>query len=442
MNTAHVTQESRRRLVSYFESGAKGAQSCAKLGVELEHFVVFGDGRPVSYDSSTNGLGVRDVLASLSNWYPQKTINEYRDLLGLLGKEGSVTLEPAAQLELSAAPFERLSEIQGAFENFYNRVYACLLEHDAHLETLGYHPTRRAQQLTLIPKRRYDFMDAYFSHINSHGDRMMRASASTQVSVDFADEADAVRKMRVASALAPILAAVADNAPVYEGKRNDVPIRRLRLWREVDNRRCGTVPGVFEEGFGFERYADWLLATSPIFVTRPAATDPAGATLRPFFDEPASEAYADFPLEPRDVEHLISMFWPDVRLKRFVEIRPADSLPMPQMLGYAALIKGIFYSEESLRAIEEKLDVNATAALSRGAWPLGARDVDDAIRQIQRYGFAGKVYGLSLESWEKLLFSLARNALSREEVSYLQPLEEFASRKVWWPVPTKEFAAT
>lgn len=431
MNGAHITQENRQRLVSYFESGAKGKDNCKRLGVELEHLVVFDDGTPVPYDSPQGTVGVRDVLAHLSRWYPHQTINEYRDLLGLLGEEGTVTLEPAAQLELSAAPYERVDDVKRAYELFYARVYECLIAHGAHLETLGYHPTRRAQQLTLIPKSRYDFMNAYFEHIGSHGDRMMRASASTQVSVDFADEADAVRKMRVASALAPILAAIADNTPVYEGEKNGVPIRRLQLWREVDERRCGTVPGIFEEGFGFARYADWLLRTSPIFVTRPSAYDPSGPALRPFFDEPASMAYRDAPLEPRDVEHLVSMFWPDVRLKRFVEIRPADSLPLPQMLGYVALIKGIFYNEESLHAVEDTLGVDPGAAASRGPWPLRARDVDDAIAQIQQSGFDAKVYGLTLVQWEQLLFSLARNALDEREAAYIDSLEEFSSRKPW-----------
>lgn len=432
MDNARITQESRQRLITYFESGAKGQGGCKRLGVELEHLVVFNDGTPMSYDGTSEHAGVRDVLTHLSRWYPQKTINEYRDLLGLLGKEGSVTLEPAAQLELSAAPYERVDDVRQAYEHFYAHTYEFLFAHDAHLEALGYHPTRRAQQLALIPKCRYDFMDAYFAHIGSHGDRMMRASASTQVSVDFADEADAVRKMRVASALAPILAAIADNTPVYEGERNGAPIRRLQLWREVDDRRCGTVPGIFEKDFGFARYADWLLSTSPIFVTRPAADNPDGPALRPFFDVVASTAYGDAPLEPRDVEHLVSMFWPDVRLKRFVEIRPADSLPLPQMLGYAALVKGIFYHEESLRAIEEALGVDEDAAVSRGAWPLNVQDVGDAIAQIQTFGFDATVYGLTLTEWEQMLFSLARHALDAREATYLDSLEEFASQKPWW----------
>lgn len=257
---------------------------------------------------------------------------------------------------------------------------------------------------------------------------MMRASASTQVSVDFSSEADAVRKMRVASALAPILAAIADNTSVYEGKQNSIPIRRLQLWREVDNLRCGTVPGVFGEGFGFEEYATWLLRTPPIFVTRPSAADLHGPHLRPFFFTPSSQAYGDAPLDETDVEHLVSMFWPDVRLKKFVEIRPADSLPEELVLGYTALIKGIFYNNDALLAIEEELGVDAEAALKRGAWPLTAKDVRVSIQQIQAHGLAGMAYGISLSSWESMLFSLATDALPDDERDYLLPLADFAQQ--------------
>ena len=434
MEAEEIQRLNKERLIEFFEAGAKGAGACRMLGVELEHHVLTDDMVSVSYDPREGRVGVREILERLAQWYPEKTYNLEGDLLGLAGEEGSVTLEPAAQLELSAAPYAQVDEVQAAYEHFYAHVDAFLGPKGAHLEALGYHPTRRAQQLSLIPKRRYDFMNAYFKKIGSHGDQMMRSSASTQVSVDFADEADAVRKMRVSAALAPVLAAIADNTPVFEGEENHTPIRRLQLWREVDNRRCGTVPGIFEDGFGFERYAEWLLGTSPIFVTRPAAGDPDGERLRAFFDEPARVAYGDAPMAPADVEHLISMFWPDVRLKHFVEIRPADSLPLGPMLGYTALVKGIFYSEASLRALEDELGVGADTATTRGAWPLGKADVDAAITEVQEHGLAGEVYGRALAAWEELLFSLARKALDGHEAGYLEALEEFAANKPWWHV--------
>ena len=434
MASVDYTNENRQRLMAFFRSGSKAPEDIGRLGVEVEHIIIGDDGDAISYEPTDAHKGVRDVLAYLTTWYPQQSFNDHGDLLGLLGDEGSVTLEPAAQLELSAAPYDSIAQVRRAYRNFRERVDTFLAADGAHVEAWGYHPTHRAQDLVLIPKKRYDFMDSYFQSIGSNGDRMMRGSASTQVSVDFVDEADAVRKMRVAGALAPILAAIADNTPMFEGEPNHVPIRRLSLWREVDNLRCGTIPHLFEERFGFGTYADWLLETPPIFVTRAAADDLDGPTLRPFFTQSAAEAYADAPLADSDVEHIASMFWPDVRLKRFVEVRPADCMPEEQIIGYTALIKGIFYSNESLSAIEEELGVSANTANSRGAWGLTAQDVSAAIAQIASHGLAGSVYGKELSTWEGMLFDLARAALPTSEKDYLVPLESFAADKPWWHV--------
>ncbi|MBP3892866.1 MAG: hypothetical protein J6D34_02370 [Atopobiaceae bacterium] len=432
MTSSDFAAQNRAQLIEYFHGGEKGSGNTSLLGVEVEHFVLADDGNPISYEPVDGRIGVREVLSQLEMDYPQATYNERNDLLGLAGDDGSVTLEPAAQLEISIAPYAHVHDVERAYRHFRSLADSILAKRDAHLEAHGYHTTRCAKDLTLIPKRRYDFMDAYFAHIKSDGDRMMRASSSTQVSIDFASEADAVRKMRVASALSPILAAIADNTQVFEFEENHIPIRRLQLWREVDNLRCGTIPGIFDDGFGFGTYADWLLRTPPIFVTRPAADDPEGERLRPFFDTAASEVYADAPMSRDDVEHVTSMFWPDVRLKLFVEIRPADSLPEKCILGYTALIKGLFYSDESLGAIEEALGVSPEAASTRSAWPLSKGCVDEGIAQIQTHGLGGLVYGKELRDWEALLFSLARTALPVEERHYLDALEAFAQEKPWW----------
>lgn len=424
-NNGSIEGENRRKVVGFFLSGAKAQGECRHLGVEVEHYVMSDDGRAVSYDPHDGLPGVAGILEALSGYYPERSYGEGGQLIGLSGDEGSVTLEPAAQLELSAAPYTRVAQVEAAFSHFYRRVGDYLAPLGCHLEEHGYHPARKALELPLIPKRRYGFMNDYFAHIGSHGERMMRGSASTQVSVDYSSEEDAVRKMRVAEALSPVLAAIMDNTPVFEGAPNPVPIRRLQLWREVDGLRCGVPEGLFEDGFGFGAYADWLLSTPPIFVDRPAAAAPDGPALRAFFDEPASAAYADAPMSKADVEHLVSMFWPDVRLKRFVEIRPADSVALPQVLGYTALVKGIFYSPASLSAVED------AAGVEGGRWPIGPADVDAAIRSVQEHGFSGSVYGTPLREWERLVFGCARASLDAEEAAYLDALEEFAGDKPW-----------
>ncbi len=424
--------ENRAAVVDYIASGAKRGR-LGMLGLEVEHHVLFYDGSQVAYAAHDKPVGVQNVLEHLATWYPQRDYNAKHDLLGLSGEDGTVTLEPAAQLEISVAPHELVRHVDAAYQRFRMRTDAYLTVRGAALVTAGYHPVHRAQELELIPKQRYGYMDDYFASIGSHGDRMMRASTSTQVSIDYANEADAVRKMRVAAALAPILAAIADNTPVFESRPNLVPIRRLQMWREVDNARCGTPPHLFEAGYGFGTYAEWLFATSPIFV--PRRTSDGATTTYPAYTTPARNVYADAPMSRADVEHLLSMFWPDVRLKRFVEIRPADGLPVHVIAGYVALIKGIFYAETSLAAIEETLGVGPDACATRGTWPIDERDVAKGISSIQKAGFAARLYaGLTLREWEDLLFRLAREALPEDERAYIDQLAAFAADKPWWSV--------
>lgn len=406
-------------VVAYVRSGAHGGASRGLLGVEVEHFPLFDDGTPLSYLPRDGRIGVVDLLEALSARYPERGLTPAGDLVELSGPEGTITLEPAAQVEMSLAPHCGIDSIERDYRAFLEAADGFLAEHGAHLVSLGYHPTRRAFDMPLIPKDRYRLMDEYFvRHVRQHGERMMRGSASEQVSVDYADEADCVRKMRVGSALAPVLAAICDNTPVFEAEPNATPIRRLDMWRHVSPANCGVVPGVFDEGFGFDAYADWVLGTVPIFVTRPE--------VRPVFDRAAAEAYADAPMGEADVAHLLSMFWPDARLKRVIEIRPADCLPPDCVAGYAALVKGLLYDEESRREVEGMVGVEG------GAWPIREDDVEAARVDVERRGFDGLVYGIPLLDWEDELFSLARAALPDGEAARLDALEAFANEKPWW----------
>lgn len=414
-------QENKQALVAYFTEGAKGDKPLGALGVEVEHFVVTAEGEyPVSYAGRSEGeFGVRDVLAHLADAYPQRTYGLEGDLIGLASDEASITLEPAAQLEISIAPYSSISQILRVYNEFRAKVDPFLAEHGCKLVTSGYHPTACALDLTLIPKQRYRFMNDYFKEIGTRGERMMRASASTQVSVDYQDEADAIRKMRIAQALAPIFASVADNTAVFEAE--PAPrLARFALWRNVDNDRCGSVPGLFNEGYSFADYAEWILHTCPIFVTRPSADDPTGPNLRAVYGQSAYEAYGEAPMTRADIEHVLSMFWPDVRLKNFVEIRPADSLPAPLMAGYAALVKGIFYSQRSLQVIEEAFGV------VEGVWPLTDDSANQALKSIQEDGAEAVVCGKTLAEWQELIFEIADGALDKEDAAHLHDLVAFA----------------
>lgn len=405
-----VQQENRQAIVDYLEGGCKGGEM-GSLGVELEQFLVDEDGDPIDYDEK-HRPGVRDILEKLSEFYPNAMRTEAGDIMGCSRASASITIEPAAQIEISIAPMASIADIEDEYEHFAFRLRQITKPYGYQLMPLGYQPKLKAAELPLIPKPRYRYMNDYFASIpGMHGERMMRGSASLQVSVDYADEADAVRKDRIATLLGPILSFLTDNVPVFEGVPNTQPLRRLQIWREVDPDRCGVIPGLFDEGFGFGAYADYLLSKPPIFITRP--DEHATGTMT------AAQAYGDAPMGKDDIEHLLGMFWNDVRLKRYVEIRQGDSIPLAPALGYVALIKGIFYSDTNLDLLEAIFGVGAD-----GVWHRSEADVEDAIAAIVKDGWDAVVYGRSVSAWADLLMQLAPDGLGTE-VDYLEALKDF-----------------
>ena len=403
--------DNRQAIIDYLNAGSKG-NDLGRVGVEIEQFLLDEDGQRVPYAEKHGRLGVSDILEKLSEFYPDVMRTDAGDIMGCSRPAASITIEPAAQIEISIAPLTSIAAVEAEYENFAFRLGQIIKPAGYTLVARGYDPTGKAADCELIPKPRYHYMDQYFASLpGMHAERMMRGSASVQVSLDFADEADAVRKMRLATLLGPLFAFLTDNVPVFEGEANIESLRRLRVWRAVDPARCMVVPGLFDKGFGFGAYADWLLATPPIFSTRPDEHY-TGSTL-------ASEVYGDAPMDTQDVEHLLGMVWPDVRLKRYVEVRHADSLPLEPALGYVALIKGLFYSDTNLEILEHALGVGPD-----DSWPYEASDVEDAIEAIVADEWDAVVYGRSVVSWVDLLFQLAPDGLGTE-VDYLEGLKEF-----------------
>ena len=391
-------------IAAHLRAGAKPA--CRALGIELEHICVNDQGRPLTYSESG---GVRDVLKALASDYPQVTMHD-GDLLGVARSGMTVTIEPAAQLELSAGPFESMADALRAFEGFEADVARALEPVGGRALTLGYDPTMRAVDKELIPKARYEFMNRYLSAVSPWGPRMMRGSASTQVSIDYVDEADCIAKMRAAQALAPLFALMCDNAPVFEGVPRPHALMRTEIWNGVDPDRCGAVPGMFDDGFGFDDYAAYLLDV-PAIVAMDADGE-AHYDTRTF-----GEIFADRLMTGADVLHTMSMVFPDVRLKSYVEIRPADSMPVRYVVAYAALVKGLFYSEESLASVRRLVEGVSVA------------DVVDAKSALMEKGYRAQVYGRSVAELADTVIDLARSGLSVDERPFLEPLAQLVAAR-------------
>ena len=393
-------------LVDYFESGVK--TSCENVGIELEHTIVKNEGlAPVSYSEEH---GVRWILEQLREQYPE-ALMDGDDLVGVARPGEAVTIEPAAQLEISAGPFGSLSEANAVLGRFEDTLAKIVGEQGMTALLLGYHPSAKATELELIPKRRYRFMNEYLGAIGPFGPRMMRGSAATQVSIDYRSVDDCLRKMRLASILTPLLSLISDNALRYEGGLREHYLVRTEIWNECDPDRCGLVPGVLDPDFSLRRYAEYVLDTPAILV--PDAQERWRATSQTF-----GEVYAETPMERADVEHALSMFFNDVRLKTYVEIRPADAMPVKYAVAYAALIKGIFYSEHNLQSY---LDTFATVTES---------DVADAKTALMQDGWNAEVYGRPVRELLEQVVTSAKLALSEEDRTFLEPLAALAFKGV------------
>lgn len=408
MSTLQPARESNiQAIVSYFKDGIKSPGRPQRLGVELEHIVVHNDMQPLSYSDE---FGVRWILEQLNAQYPDRTIDNTGQLIGVSGGNKAITIEPAGQLELSAGPYEDVGEIRYDFETFQRDLSELLEPRGLRALAVGYHPTAKAVDLELIPKQRYQIMDKHFEGIGRFGRCMMRGSAATQISIDYQSEQDCLRKMRLASACAPLFAMLCDNAPIFEGEPRTHHMVRTEIWRYCDPARCNLVPGVMNPDFSLEAYARYIL-DAPAVVQR-LENGTLKATELTF-----GELFADNAMSHDQLEYALSMFFNDVRLKTYIEIRPADSMPIPFVTAYAALIKGLFYDEGNLDEME---------ALFAG---VTESDVEQAKTNLMQEGFDAHVYGREAGELTDQLISYAHDALASNERSYLSPIAQLSKMR-------------
>lgn len=391
-------------MVNFYKSGIKS--NSQKLGVELEYTLVYDDNSQVKYFDK---FGQKWLMENMLEFYPEKILDEQKNLIGIKNERDSITLEPAGQFELSAGPFEKLEEVFEAFETFQKRVNALAEPHGFKMLAIGYHPKCKAEELVIIPKVRYELMTKYFLKNSPKGIRMMRGTGSTQVSIDYSSEADCIRKLRLAYVLTPLFAILCDNTPVFEGEKRTHHIMRTQVWEDCDPKRCGAMPGIFDDSFNFEKCAELVLNTQAMF-----EMDGDDGHLT---NKTTSEIYGDKEMSNDDCAAACSHLFNDVRLKNFIEIRPADALPTNMEVAYVALIKGIFYSEEALSSIEDYFG------------PQSETSFEEAKRNLEEKGLSGEVYGMPATTACKKLLDVASLGLDKDEKKYLEPLFDVVSNK-------------
>jgi glutamate--cysteine ligase len=380
--------ESRDQLAEYLEAGCKPKEDW-RIGTEHEKFgYCLAKTLPLPYDGECSIKAMLEGLRDKFGWTP---VEEGGNLIGLLKDGASVSLEPGGQLELSGAPLETIHQTCDEVNLHLAEVKEIGDAIGAAFIGLGAAPEWTHEQMPLMPKGRYKLMDAYMGKVGTHGTQMMRRTCTVQVNLDFSSEADAVQKMRVALALQPVATALFANSPFFEGKKNGHVSWRSRIWRDLDPARTGMLPFVFEDGFGFERYAEYALDVPMYFVYRDGKyINALGQSFRDFLDGKLPALPGETPTLSDWADHLTTAF-PEARMKKFIEMRGADGGPWRRICALPAFWVGLMYDQSALDAAwdvakgwtaEQREQLRIDASVKGLKAEIGGRSMHDLAREV------------------------------------------------------------
>ena len=417
--------ESRDELIAYLESGCK-PEAAWRMGTEHEKFgYTLDDLRPLPYAGERSIHAVLSGLAENFDWEP---VLEDGQPIALLDDTGaSITLEPGGQLELSGALLDNIHQTCTEVNTHLKQVRSVSQPLGVAFLGMGFHPKWRREDMQWMPKARYRIMREYMQKVGTLGQDMMSRTCTVQVNLDFSSEADMVQKFRTSLALQPIATALFANSPFTDGRPNGYVSYRSHVWEDTDPDRTGMLPFVFDDDMGFERYGDYMLDVPMYFVYRDGRyIDASGQSFRDFLAGRLPALPGERPTLKDWEDHLTTAF-PEVRLKRYLEMRGADGGPWARLCALPALWVGLLYHRPSLDA----------------AWEI-ARDwsMEERIRlraEVPRLGLRATVRGRTVQEIAQELIELARlglaargrlNAAGDNETGFLGPLQEVADTGV------------
>ena len=415
-----ITHES--QLTEIFFSGCKTRDIIAqkRVGLEFEKLPVCKkDLKAASYQE------IAKFLTVLKNNSRQWTQGVYEDkaLLGLVSDDGVITLEPGSQTELSLKPLKNIDTIAKILQN-YNKVTAELAqEHGIIWLGCGIQPVSTYRNINIIPKNRYEYMTKYLPSVAKKPLVMMRETAGIQASFDYSDEKDAMQKFAFALKLSPFVSAIYANSPIRNSRLTKYKSNRAASWLETDNDRCGLVsPKVFSGDFSFEEYAQILLDVPMIFIERyingvKKSLRVENLTFRKFM----KQGYQGFYPNKDDWSTHLSLYFPDVRIKSYIEIRNHDNQRRDLICSVPALWKGLLYNNEAMRDV---LDILKN---------LTYFDFEYVRRKTPKYGLDMKIKHLPLKDIAKEIVDISYQSLksySKGEENFLEPLKEYTDNGI------------
>ncbi len=391
--------ESRDELVAYLEAGSKPAGDW-RIGTEHEKFGF--DSRTYTPVPYAGERGIATLLQGLADRFGWDPVREDGNIIALghadCPKGGVISLEPGGQLELSGAPLTTVHQTYEELRQHLIEVKEVGNELGLGFLGLGFSPKWTLAETPIMPKERYRIMARYMPTVGRRGLDMMFRTATVQVNLDFADEADMVQKLRVGLALQPVATALFANSPFTHGKPNGFKSYRADIWRDTDPNRTGLLPFAFEPGMGFERYVDYALDVPMYFVYRDHRyIDVAGASFRDFLAGRLAALPGEKPTLDDWADHLTTLF-PDVRLKQFLEMRGADAGSLPELCALPALWTGLLYDKSALAeasaliadwTLPERQALRDTVPRLALATPFRGGSLGDVARQVVAIAEAG-----------------------------------------------------
>jgi glutamate--cysteine ligase len=414
--------EGREQLVDYVASGARTPDAW-RIGTEHEKFGFrLDDLRPPTYEGE-RGIGAMLKGLTRFGWDPiSETVDGATNVIALARGDGSITLEPAGQLELSGGQLKTIHETCEEVTGHLREVKTVADELQLGFLGMGFQPKWRREDMPWMPKGRYRIMRDYMPKVGKLGLDMMTRTCTVQVNLDFANEADMVKKFRVSLALQPIATALFADSPFIEGKPNGYLSYRSHIWTDTDPDRTGMLDFVFEDGFSFERYVDYLLDVPMYFSYRDGKyIDLAGKSFRKFIKGDLAELPGAKPTMKDWADHMTTAF-PEVRLKKYLEMRGADGGRWSRLCALPAFWVGLLYDQTSLDAawdLVKDFTMTERHALRDGVpkYALKLPFRNGTVRDLAREAL--KVSGQGLARRNQL------NATGASEAVFIEPLIEY-----------------
>jgi glutamate--cysteine ligase len=413
----------RSELVEWIAAGEKPREGW-RLGTEHEKVPFYkADASPVPYDGDHGIRALLEGMQDRTGWAP---IMEDDHPIGLFDEAGggAISLEPGGQFELSGAPLKTLHETARETAQHLDDVKAAGEKLGIGFLTLGMSPLWTRSQTPVMPKARYRIMTNYMPKVGSLGLDMMYRTSTVQVNMDYASEADMVKKLRVSLALQPIATAIFANSPFTDGKPNGYLSMRSQIWRDTDKDRTGMMAFAFEGGFGYERYVEWALDVPMYFVKRDATYhDVAGASFRDLLAGKLAQLPGERATHSDWANHVSTLF-PEVRMKRYLEMRGADVGGPEHIVALSAFWTGLLYDDAALD----------------GAWDLvkgwSAEEREQLRADVPKMALKATIAGRPVQDVARDALGLAKAGLQRracldeggqDETRYLAYVEEIVS---------------